>query len=135
MTSTRRIVGIWRMYEEKESAVGSYCHQLSRRTLTTSPQSAMIRHDAMHGYDATYSKVIFINSTVLEESESRTKYVRHLWRWIETSGSESGGNGFSILTAQPAEDFNPGVAHKAVNIERSCADGYSGSYSAIFQRV
>jgi hypothetical protein len=71
----------------------------------------------MHGYDATDSKVIFINSTVLEELESRTKYVRHLWRRIETTASESGGNGTSISTAQPTDVFNPGDVHNAVNIE------------------
>jgi hypothetical protein len=68
----------------------------------------MIQYDAMHGYDATDSKVIFINSTVLEESDSRTKYVLHLWHWIERTGSESGANGILISTAQPAGVFNPG---------------------------
>jgi hypothetical protein len=95
----------------------------------------MIRYDAMHGYDATDSKVIFINSTVLEESESRTKYVRHLCRWIETTVSESGGIGMSISTAQAADVFNTGDVHNAVNIELTGAGEYGGLYSAIRQRV
>jgi hypothetical protein len=92
----RRLEVLWELGEskkEKEKWWGAIVTKTYRRTLTTSPQSAMIRYDAMHGYDATDSKVILINSTVLEESESRTKYVRHLWRWIETTGSESRGNG------------------------------------------
>jgi hypothetical protein len=95
----------------------------------------MILYDAMHGYDATDSKVIFIHYTVLEESESRTEYVRHLWRRIETTGSESGGNGISISTAQPADVFNPGDVHNAVNIEIPGAGEYSWLYSAIRKRV
>jgi hypothetical protein len=62
-------------------------------------------------------------------------YVRHLWRWIETTGSESGGNLIPISTGQPADDFNPGDVHNAVNIELPGAGGYSGIYSAIRQRV
>jgi hypothetical protein len=116
-TSTRGIVGTWRNYKEKKVWWGAIVTKSSRRTLTTSPQSAMIRYDAMHGYDETDSKAIFKNSTVLEESEGRTKYVHHLSRWIETTGSESGGNGISISTAQPAVVFNPDDVHNAVNIE------------------
>jgi hypothetical protein len=89
----------------------------------------------MHGYDATDSKFICKKSTVLEESESRTKYVRHHWRWIETTVNESGGNGISILTEQPADVFNHGDVHKAVNIELPGAGGYRGIYSAICQPV
>jgi hypothetical protein len=128
-TSTRGIVGTWRKYKEKKGWWGAIVTKTSRRTLTTSPQSTMIR------YDATDSNVIFINSTVLEESNGRTKYVRHLWRWIETTGRESGRNGISMSTAQPADVFNPDDVHNAVNIELTGAGEYSGLYSAILQRV
>jgi hypothetical protein len=136
--SGSRLEVLWELGEstkKKKVRWGAIVTNTSRRTLTTSPQSAMIRYDAMHGYDATDSKVIFINSTVLEESEGRTKYVRHLWRWIETTGSESGRNGISISTAQPADVFNPDDVHNAVNIELTGAGEYSGLYSAIRQRV
>jgi hypothetical protein len=134
----RRLEVLWKLGEstkEKKVWWGAIVTKTSRRTLTTSPQSAMIRYDAMHVYDATDSKVIFINSTDFEKSESRTKYVRHLWRWIETTGSKSGGNGISISTAQPADVFNPGDVHNAVNIELPGAVEYIGLYSAILQRV
>jgi hypothetical protein len=134
----RRLEVLWELGErtkKKKVWWGAIVTKTYRRTLTSSPQSAMIRYDAMHGYDAPDSKVIFINYTVLEESESKTKYVRHLWRWIETTGSESGGNGISISTAQPADVFNPGDVYNAVYIELPGAGEYSGLYSAISQRV
>jgi hypothetical protein len=95
----RRLEVLWELGEstkKKKVWWGAIVTKTSRRTLTTSPQSAMIWYDAMHGYDAADSKVIFINYTVLEKSESGTNYVRHLWHWIETTGGESGGNGISI---------------------------------------
>lgn len=138
LVTGRRLEVLWELGESaKKTKVwwGAIVIKTSRCTLTSSTQSATIRYDAMHGYDAIDSKVIFINSSVLEESESRTKHVRHLWRWIETTGSESGGDGISISTAQPADVVNPGDARTAVNIERTGAGVYSGLYSAILQRV
>jgi hypothetical protein len=134
----RRLEVWWELGEitkKKKVWWGAIVTKTSHRTLTMSPQSAMIQYDAIHGYDATDSKVLFINSTVLEESEGTTKYVRHLWRWIETTGSEIGGNGISISTAEPADVFNPDDVHNAVNIELTGAGEYSGLYSAISQRV
>jgi hypothetical protein len=70
LLSGRRLEVLWDLGEstkKKKVWWGPVVTKTCRRTLTTSPQSAMIRYDAMHGYDATDSKVIFINSTVLEE--------------------------------------------------------------------
>ena len=61
--------------------------------------------------------------------------MRHLWRWIETTGSESEGNGISISTAQPADVINTGDEHNAVNKELTGAVVYRGLYSAIRQLV
>jgi hypothetical protein len=66
----RRLELLWELGEsrkEKKVWWGAIVTKPSHGTLTTSPQSAMIRDDVMHGYYATDSKVIFINSTVLEE--------------------------------------------------------------------
>jgi cytoplasmic iron level regulating protein YaaA (DUF328/UPF0246 family) len=92
----RRLEVLWELGEStKKTKVwwGAIVTKTSRRALTTSPQSAMVRYDAMHGYEATDSKVIFINSTMLEESEGRTKsYVTF-------------GAGLKRLAANPETEF------------------------------
>jgi hypothetical protein len=77
----RRLEVLWELVESTKKKKVWWAAIVTKtfcRTLTTSPQSAMIRNDAMHECDATDSKVIFINYTVLEESGSRMKYLRHL---------------------------------------------------------
>jgi hypothetical protein len=63
----RRLEVLWELGESAKVWWGAIATKTYHCTLTSSPQSAMIRYDAMHGYDATDSNVIFINSVVLEE--------------------------------------------------------------------
>jgi hypothetical protein len=115
--STRGIVGFRRNYEEKEIMAGSYCHQ---HFPPCAHYNAAVCNDTVRCHAWIRCDIFegtFINYNALEESERRTKFIRHIWRWIETTGNESGGSRISISTAQPADVFNPGDVHNAVNIE------------------
>jgi hypothetical protein len=59
--------------KKKKGWWGAIVTKSSYYTLTSSPQSPMIRYDAMHGYDATDSKIIFTNSSYSRQDHRNVK--------------------------------------------------------------
>jgi hypothetical protein len=72
-----------------------------------------VRYDALHGFNAADSNVVFLTNSLLESVESGKKRVRHIWRWAgahELEGGHSAGGTLSHPAVETLNVENDGAA-------------------------